>query len=118
MKNMTNLAKKTSNQIEDDPVADAKQTFAANLRKIMDARNVSGKRLADSIGVGQSVVSRWRAGDAFPESQFLDALAHYFKCDLSEFLAKPETPIPVDPDEVRKTIEFLRKVLSSLDEKK
>ncbi len=46
-------------------------TFAKNLRKIMDSKNFTGEKLGEIIGVGKSTVINWANGSRFPKENHI-----------------------------------------------
>lgn len=71
------------------------QNFANNLKRLIDERKTSQKDLAKKVGVSQSLMSRWCAGDHLPRPHQWDRLTKYLKCSYADLVADPdhiETP--------------------------
>jgi len=51
------------------------KSFANNLRKIMDSKNLTGEKLGELIGVGKSTVINWANGSRFPKEQHIRDIA-------------------------------------------
>lgn len=46
-------------------------TFAKNLRKIMDDKNLTGEKLGEMIGVTKGSVIHWSNGSRFPKENHI-----------------------------------------------
>ena len=75
--------------------------FADNLRMIRKDRKMTQEALAEKLGVSRQAVSKWEAGDGYPETEKLMILARELQVSLDYLLmeqtAKPEqneVPIP------------------------
>lgn len=55
-----------------------KNTFAKNLRSLMENRKISQRALASHIGVSYQAVSLWCAGKNYPECDMLLKIAEFF----------------------------------------
>ena len=51
-----------------------RQVFSTNLKKLLNHRNMNGRKFAQTIGVSEAMVSRWRSGTAFPEHHHIDLI--------------------------------------------
>lgn len=67
-----------------------KKTIAENLSRIMDRRNITQARLAEELGVGQSIISQWRNGSKTPRAERLQDIAKILNCSISELTGEPE----------------------------
>lgn len=47
------------------------KTFATNLRKIMDSKNLTGEKLGELVGVGKSTAIHWSNGTRFPKENHI-----------------------------------------------
>ena len=50
-------------------------TFAKNLRKIMDSKNLTGEKLGELVGVGKSTAIHWANGTRFPKENHIRDIA-------------------------------------------
>ena len=64
--------------------------FCENLRRLLDERGVSMSELASSIGVAQSTISMWCAGQRVPKMNGVQAVADFFNVDWQEMLESDE----------------------------
>ncbi len=55
-------------------VTEARQQFAGTLNQLLVEKSLTGKALADQLGLAESTVSYWRSGSAVPEQNTVDNL--------------------------------------------
>ena len=73
-----------------DFVASFKLTFASNLRRLMRAKDVRAKDLAEALGVTASMVTHWRNADRLPVAESMEKLREFFKVPFSEFFREDQ----------------------------
>ncbi len=83
--------------------------FAANLKRLMKDRGLTGDQLAAALGVSSRSVYEWTRGNGLPKLDRLDAIAKALKTDFIELVRDPEVPL-----EHQLTIGFLRDMASKL----
>lgn len=64
--------------------------FCENLKRLLGERGVSMSELASSIGVAQSTISMWCAGQRVPKMNGVQAVADFFNVDWQEMLESDE----------------------------
>ena len=69
--------------------------FRDNLLRLRAARNMTQEQLAMLLGVSRQAVSKWEAGQAYPEMAKLDRLCAVFNCTMDE-LVRGEAPVRED----------------------
>jgi transcriptional regulator with XRE-family HTH domain len=72
--------------------ADIVRQFAARLRELRQARNLTQAELAGQAHVALSHLSKLESGDASPGLDLLDRLAKSLGMTVTELLPLPETP--------------------------
>lgn len=73
-------------------------TFAKNLRKIMDSKNFTGEKLGEIIGVGKSTVINWANGSRFPKENHIRDIAKALNVNYDDlFTSGNEINIRVIP---------------------
>ena len=70
-----------------------RRTFAANLRRIREARGLKRYGAALELGVSASTWSRWEAAQRFPTPPLLAGIAELLQAPVAEFFA-PVLPEP------------------------
>lgn len=55
-----------------------------NIRVLRCRLNMTQNELAQALGVGQSTVANWEAGEYYPSSKLLPQLAKLFGCTIDE----------------------------------
>jgi transcriptional regulator with XRE-family HTH domain len=86
------------------------QNIAANMRRLMAERGMSGAALADKIGVDHTVVSRWLNCKASPRLQNIEKMAKVFGVPVETLTQQPEAPtLSFDSDEIDELLALLRK---------
>lgn len=86
------------------------QNIAANMRRLLDERGMTGVSLAEQIGVDHTVVSRWLNCKASPRLKNIEKMAKVFGVPAEHLTQRPETPIvSFDNDEIVELLELLRK---------
>ena len=88
-----------------------RKIFAANLRRLLTARNVFAKDLARDLGVTQSAISRWKMGDDLPSADNIDKIARYLKVALVELFRDDASDDPHSIKDVRSALEAFAKAL-------
>lgn len=61
-------------------------SFRDNLLRLRDSRNMTQEHLAMLLGVTRQAVSKWEAGQAYPEMEKLIRLSEIFEVDLDELV--------------------------------
>lgn len=92
-----------------------KDAIRLTLIDLMDERNISGKDLADAVGVTKQAVSSWRTGKSSIDIDNVPAICEFFGISFDEFFGDPvvdNVQTPLDQDEV-KLIEFFRSTNSN-----
>lgn len=56
------------------------------IKAVLAERGVSGKDLANALGVSPITVSRWAQNSSQPDLYMLDKIARYLNVDVSELL--------------------------------
>ena len=63
------------------------------IREIRESQNMPQVKLADNMGVTQSVISNWETGVALPRTRQLPDLARVLGCTIDElFVPEPASP--------------------------
>lgn len=70
------------------------QTFAANLKRLIEEKGTNASRLANYLGVNRSTVSLWLSAQKAPRLDKVDKICQYFGCNRSELLDSPDSPKP------------------------
>lgn len=83
--------------------------FAANLKRLMKDRGLTGDQLAGALGVSSRSVYEWTRGNGLPKLDRLDAIARALKTDFIELVRDPEIPL-----EQQLTLGFLRQMARRL----
>lgn len=73
----------------------ARETFVANLRALMERRNMSQSQLAEMIGKPISTVHEWYVGRRYPRVDCMQQLADLFGIRMSELIGKDSEPVVV-----------------------
>lgn len=64
------------------------------IREIRESHNMPQVKLADNMGVTQSVISNWETGVALPRTRQLPDLARVLGCSIDElFVPEPTSPM-------------------------
>ena len=82
-----------------------KLTLGENIRAYRRAKDMTQEQLADRIGVSYQSVSRWENGIAYPDIEFLPALAELFETTTDELLG---VTADAQEREVEKTRRYLK----------
>ena len=61
-----------------DEINVTKETFAKNLKKLLEIKGVNQKEFADALGMNRQTINSWVRGVSFPNSEKMDAIAEYF----------------------------------------
>lgn len=64
---------------------DAKDAIRLTLIDLMDENKVSGKDLADAVGVSKQAVSAWRSGRSSIDVDNIPAICRFFGISVNEF---------------------------------
>ncbi|MBQ9344324.1 MAG: helix-turn-helix transcriptional regulator [Kiritimatiellae bacterium] len=81
-------------ELREAAYAAMRRTFAANLRRIREARGLKRYGAALELGVSASTWSRWEAGQRFPTPPLLAGIAALLEAPVAEFFS----PVLVDSD--------------------
>lgn len=68
-----------------------REVFAANLRRLMDAKGISAAEVCDYLGVPRSTFSNWCTGKSYPRIDKIELMARFFGCQKSDLVETPET---------------------------
>lgn len=60
--------------------------FSKNLRKIMKEEKMTQKKLANEIGVDQSIISRYITGQSIPSFFTIIKIAEALFCSIDDFI--------------------------------
>lgn len=71
--------------------------FSTRLKEAMEAKGVSGYKMANDLGVTQTTVYNWKSGQYTPESKHVTALAEYLDVSPS-WLMYGESTLKVAED--------------------
>lgn len=74
---------------------DPKICFATNLKKIMETKKVSRKKLSDDLNIKYSTLCEWLKGTMMPRADKMELVASYFNTTSSRLLEDPNTEILV-----------------------
>lgn len=69
---------------------DLRDIFAANLRRLRNAKGISQDELAYDAGVSRSYLSRLEKGVYYASLRIIERFAIALECEPAEFLAKPK----------------------------
>ena len=102
------------------------KTVAANLRRIMYERGVTGTDMANALGFTKQSVSHWMNGEHLPRMNKVDKICDYLGCKRSDLIevnkerkTEPITTekaqliqlvMDADPEDVRLMLEILRRL--------
>ena len=64
-------------------------TIGKNIRRFMDAKQLSRQDLADLLGVSVTSVGFWCAGSRIPRMEKIDKMCSIFKCTRSDIVGSP-----------------------------
>lgn len=64
--------------------------FGENLRKVMEQRKISGKELAEKLGVSTPCISRWLNNDNYPKPAMAAKIASILSVDYSVLVGAKE----------------------------
>ena len=91
---------------------DSREILAANINRLMKAKDIDRHNLADAIDVPYTTLSSWLTAKTFPRIEKLDALANYFSVSTFELTKDPADDKGwVKPDEL--TLEQLFEIIDS-----
>jgi len=68
-----------------------KALMAANIKRLLDKRGITGKDLADAIGVPPTTLYSWTQAQAYPRIDKIEMMANYFGVSKSDLVEDPET---------------------------
>lgn len=102
------------------------EVFAEQLNFLMKKEDLSGRQLANELGVPEQTVSRWRSGARLPYRRHLVSMAHRFNVPESVFyeegfgLVYPMSPLAFDEEQSvvikrARCLEHLKKHLLGLN---
>lgn len=74
---------------------DPKICFATNLKKIMETKKISRKKLSDDLNIKYSTLCEWLKGTMMPRADKMELVASYFNTTSSRLLEDPNTEILV-----------------------
>lgn len=74
---------------------DPKICFATNLKKYMELRNVSRKKLSEDINIKYSTICEWLKGTMLPRADKMEIVANYFNTTSSRLLEDPNAEVLV-----------------------
>lgn len=68
--------------------------FAVRLRELRETKGLLQRELAELVGMSQSTVARWEAGDREPTLQTLPQLADVLGTSIDDLVRTTETALP------------------------
>lgn len=78
---------------------DNKHVFAKNLKRLMDAKDISRKDIAAMLGISYFTVSDWVNGKKYPRMDKVELLANYFGVLKSDLIEEPTDNKQNSPNE-------------------
>ena len=78
--------------------------FCERLKHLRSDKKITGKELADALGISREAVSKWEIGRNYPNQEILNSLATYFDVSTDYLLGRTDDPHPFPPEDTR-TIE-------------
>ncbi len=69
--------------------------FKYRLRDLRRERNISGKTLAQCLGVTDANVSQWENGRNYPNQSVLEKIADYFDVSLDYLMGRTDIKKPI-----------------------
>lgn len=92
-------------------VADVvRDNFAANLKRLMKAKRITGEELALKLGCSSRAVYEWTRGKGLPRLDRLDEIAAALGTDFLELVRDPQLPLE---DQI--ALNFLRLIAEKMD---
>lgn len=70
--------------------------FVANLRRLIEERDITQTELAEAIGVTQGMVSNWLRGTNYPRIQTMQKIANYFNIPVTSLTSRSSQ----NPDDI------------------
>jgi transcriptional regulator with XRE-family HTH domain len=64
----------------------SKEVFAKNLRRYMEAKDISQKELAVIVGVSAPTINEWTKAKKYPRIDKIEILSEYFGCLKSDLI--------------------------------
>ena len=86
-----------------------KKVFAYNFRKVLDEREYSKTKLAETLGIFTSTIWSWIYGRFLPEKDTQEKLSEIFEMDFQEFLKIPDEIKKEIIKEKKENEQFLRR---------
>ncbi len=77
-------------------MTDIRENFSVNLKRIRKSRGYTQMRVAYDVGVETPTYNRWEKGKAWPNPEYVNALAEVLEVDSSDFY-KANSPLKVKP---------------------
>lgn len=62
------------------------------IRELMEVRGLTGRQVAEALGVAPSAVSKWVSGQGVPRADKLPALADVLCCTIDELYGRAGPP--------------------------
>jgi transcriptional regulator with XRE-family HTH domain len=76
-------------------LATVREVFAVNLQKLIKESGLTQIEFAARLGVGPTIVSRWKTGRFLPEPRYIDKIAEEFNVSVSSLFAEPGETVPI-----------------------
>ena len=78
---------------------DNKNTFAKNLKNLMEMNGRTRRDISDALGVSYFTVSDWVNGKKYPRMDKVELLAHYFCVSKSDLIEESDSDKKSTPSE-------------------
>jgi len=85
--------------------------FSTNLKRLLEERDLSQKKVAEEIGVIPQTFNRWVQGLSIPRMDKIQKLADYFKIKKTDLIDRPN----LNNEENCTTVKMLPACLSPLE---
>ncbi len=76
----------------------SKNTFASNLKRIMQKKNIKSKDLANAVGLSKSAISNYIAGISMPRAELLSKIAGVLDVSVDALICRAKTTFKEDFD--------------------
>ena len=92
----------------------SREVFAKNLKRYMEEKDISQRKLAEIVGVSAPTVNEWLKTKKYPRIDKIEIMSNYFGCLKSDLIEEKKEQ-PTESELSIKKREFIRKIEKMTD---